>query len=992
MKHKPGKLMLDPNPIDTCDELDEAVAAYLLASEEGTIVDRDAWVGQHTQVAAELIGFFDALDSVNRFTKSLRFQATDVPRCEITGYNIEGELGRGGMGIVYRARHHRLNRWVALKVIRARTANSEHELRRFQIEAEAASRLNHPHVVPVYDFGECNGQLYLTMKLIEAGCLATWHDKNCVHSPQSLLPTAMNEQRRVAIIIEKIARAVHHAHRHGILHRDLKPSNILLDEHDEPFVADFGLAKQTWQDSELTQSGAIIGTPSYMAPEQAMPLQIVANPTQPSSASSTTTASDIYGLGAILYFMLTRQPPFRGDSVFATLSLVRSGQIVSPLQINPAIDRDLAAICRKCLERLPKQRYDSAELLAEELRNWLDGKPLIARPPTLFETGMRWCHQNQLLVFLLSAMAVSLVVGFSALSVGLISANRSRDDAMAQRRTALANLRTVVQEINDLENRRPDLEQTRLELLTRIQKQLQPMLDDPVHGSLADETNFWLEIDAGDLEENQGNVDAACERFLKAMSIVQRIPRDQDGKQQRMYSFALSHLGDAENQKLRRQSACEYFTRCIEVRRQLVKQHPSSQATADLALSLLKLATTQLWLHDENHDVLLPTSAIELCEEAIGIYKNLNEVEPAVVWHGRFLAYAREEIAIANHRLKKWDIALKHCQLGLDDVNAAKKRMPDYKLILDTHGCILRDVYASVCWDCGRFQAGVEASKEAFETRQKIAELSSGVVFLQHSVMWSLQHLGQNLHGLGRIQEAEQALSDAIQIGQRLSHQSHDVKLTSNLCRDILIASLIGHSEFDSRMIELYHQQLDVLEAAAKEEPDNREANLSIFQRTLQFADCYLLRGDFDDAERLYLRAEKLLESPKRPAEFETAQQAMNGRISLRSMKDREEIAAELSVISKATLILERLQNHYRGLNDFEMLATVSKRLYEESEHFLTKWLAFQGLTEAIHHLSEGDHREEILKCLAEVKADMLTFGDHVPEMISAGVQPLGAR
>ena len=207
-------------------------------------------------------------------------------------YEIRGELGRGAMGVVYKARQISLNRLVALKMIRAGALAGEDDLRRFQNEAEAVARLDHPHIVPIYEVGEHDGKRYFSMKLIAGPCLSR------------TLSSYTANPRYAAKLMVTIAEAVHHAHQRGILHRDLKPSNILLDEQGQPHVSDFGLAKQVEGDGSLTESGVVLGTPAYMAPEQAA-----------GSKRLVTTLSDVYGLGAVLYALLTGKPPFGGDSV-----------------------------------------------------------------------------------------------------------------------------------------------------------------------------------------------------------------------------------------------------------------------------------------------------------------------------------------------------------------------------------------------------------------------------------------------------------------------------------------------------------------------------------------------------------------------------------------------------------------------------------------------------------------------------------------------------
>jgi serine/threonine protein kinase/tetratricopeptide (TPR) repeat protein len=305
---------------------------------------------------------------------------------ELGDYELLEEIGRGGQGVVFRARQKSLNRIVALKVISLGQWASKAHLRRFRLEAEAAARLEHPGIVPIHEVGERDGSCYFSMKFVEGGQL----DEVVRRAPMSI--------RQAAELMTKVARTVHYAHEHGILHRDIKPGNILLDQKGEPHLTDFGLARLVETESTMTRTLDVLGTPSYMAPEQAV-----------GNNAAVGSVTDVYGLGAVLYQLLTGHPPFAGGATYETIKLLLDTEPKQPRLLNPKIDRDLSTICLKCLEKDPKRRYSSALALAEDLERWLKHEPILARHTGVFARGTKWVRRNPT-----RALLVASLVGLAA--------------------------------------------------------------------------------------------------------------------------------------------------------------------------------------------------------------------------------------------------------------------------------------------------------------------------------------------------------------------------------------------------------------------------------------------------------------------------------------------------------------------------------------------------------------------------------------------------
>ena len=330
----------------------------------------------------------------------------------VAGYQILEVLGSGGMGIVYKAHHERLDRFVALKMIRAGDGARPQDLARFESEAKAVAAIDHNNIIKIFDIGEQDGLPYFSLEYLSGGSLS----QRIGGKPQPF--------DQGARIVETLARAIHVAHEHKVIHRDLKPANVLIAADGTLKITDFGLVKRLESDSKQTRSGSILGTPSYMAPEQAR-----------GESQAVGPAADQYALGAILYDLLTGRPPFQGTSVLDTLEMVRSKEPVAPSQLQPKTPRDLETICLKCLEKEVARRYPDALALAEDLRRFQAGEPILARPVSAAERLWRWCKRNRRVAWLSAGLALSLLIvtiGSVVAAVTLRAANAVAEEKRAQ--------------------------------------------------------------------------------------------------------------------------------------------------------------------------------------------------------------------------------------------------------------------------------------------------------------------------------------------------------------------------------------------------------------------------------------------------------------------------------------------------------------------------------------------------------------------------------
>jgi serine/threonine protein kinase len=391
-------------------------------------------ISRHLEGCPDCEAFLDGLDDgTDSAIAALRYHgpARDLGRIgallparadaglpTVSGYEVLGFMGEGGMGVVYRARHVGLDRPVALKVLRG---GGSKRLARFRAEALADARLQHPHIVQIFEVGEHRGQPYLALELLEGGSL----EAKIAGKPQA--------PRDAAALVQVLARAIQYAHSRGIVHRDLKPSNVLLSADGTVKIADFGLAKFVEETEGQTQDGDVLGTPRYMAPEQTT-----------GAPGGVGPAADIYSLGVILYELLTGRAPLQAPTPVETLLLVRSQDPLSPSRILPRLPRDLETVCLKCLEKNPRRRYASARELADDLERFSRGRPVVARPVTMPHKALKWVRRNSVPALLLALLTTSLLTGLAGVTWKWREAHEQRELADANARQAMDEKREAL--------------------------------------------------------------------------------------------------------------------------------------------------------------------------------------------------------------------------------------------------------------------------------------------------------------------------------------------------------------------------------------------------------------------------------------------------------------------------------------------------------------------------------------------------------------------
>jgi serine/threonine-protein kinase len=678
------------------------------------------------------------------------------PSCPaIAGYEILEELGRGGMGVVYKAWQVRGKRLVALKMILAGEHAGPEAVARFRTEAEAAARLVHPHIVQVHEIGEQGGLPFFSLEFVDGGSLAAKLDG-------TPLPT-----RKAAELVLLLARAVEEAHRRGVIHRDLKPANILLTADGQPKITDFGLAKLLVGGVEQTRSGAILGTPSYMAPEQAEGNRIAVGP-----------ATDIYALGAILYECLTGRPPFKAESPVDTVVQVVSQEPVPPHHLQPKTPKDLETICLKCLHKQPNKRYATAADLADDLQRFLSDQPIRARPVSQAEKAFRWCRRNPLPAGLAAALGLVLLLGFvlvthlwlRAIAHAAVAAREKTEaeqqrtlaeahaaDALRRQQQALAAQRRARQALDDMSSTVVQDWLARQEKLTAAQRSfLERALSQ--YEELAREAGDTPEARAAVAGANHsvglirwrlGLKTEAEKAYARAAEILEVLA----GEQPTEPSYR-SRLADAHNNRGvvlrelgRREEALAAYQKAIDIGQGLLGAFPGAPAyRRDLASRH----------YNSGHilrDLGRSEEAVTRQRQAIALQTKLVEQWPEAPAYQADLGRSYTSLGFALRGLGKRREPLAEYQKAIDLQAKLVARYPavrDYRDDLaNSHtdlGIILRAL--------GRREQAMVEQKKAFDLRAALAAEYPGVPAYRKKLASSHNNLGVLLRESGRTGEA----------------------------------------------------------------------------------------------------------------------------------------------------------------------------------------------------------------------------------------------
>jgi serine/threonine-protein kinase len=888
-------MALDSGPVQEREQrLDELIARYVESSERDEAPDRHRLLAEHPDLAHELRAFFadqDGFDSLmgplrrttcHRATPPAVGGAAPPAGSVFGGYELLGEVARGGMGVVYKARQPRLNRVVALKMIQAGRLASREEVERFRLEAEAVALLDHPNIVPIYEVGEVEGWNYFSMKLIEGDNLAR-HLGGYERRP-----------RDAARLLLVVARAVGYAHQCGVLHRDLKPANILIDQQGQPHVTDFGLAKLLARDGKagegaLTGTGVVVGTPCYMAPEQAAGTRVL------------TTAADVYSLGAVLYELLTGRPPFKAETPLLTLFDAIGREPERPRAGRPWIDRDLETICLKCLEKEPGRRYGSANDLAAELERYLSGASIQAQPARGVEQFWRWCRRQPALAGM-TALLVMVVAAALALTTWLwrraeASAAEARQH-QAEADASLHDAHEVVQKFciglsEDRLSRLPGAQPIQKELLEEGLRYIEDFLRRGGDGPALRAERARARFLAASLTNTIGSKAEALAGFRRALAEYRELLNDapDDVNLRTKVAHTLNRIGDLES----------------------TLGEPTAEATYREALALLEGLC-----RDRPDDLGLENDRAAVCNNLGGLHRRAGRMDDAREWLGESIAI-RERLIGQHPSLAelRGELALTCISLGQlhgatgrrDDALKCYERArkmqaevvrlrPDRESFRRELAQTLRILAGEQCTD-RRYEESLKTLESARELVEALARANPQVTSYRVELALLHRQAGHAHRGAGRPDEAIAAYERSRKIMEALADGQPAMAAYRNDMAACLfdMGTVHGSNGRPDEAIKCYRKSRELREPIVREQPDalNYRADLAM---TLHNLAIHLWNGgrrdEGADAAAQSLEHRRLLFA--RAAEVSDYRRGLNGSLRLLADMRRKQGRVEEAV------------------------------------------------------------------------------------------------